>query len=552
MSSDHDPNWDLLPHNPEGFFGLGTEFDRKDLKRSYSKLIRRFKPEKFPREFQRIREAYDEIDRRLRYGRSAETPFVTVIGNTNELTGEQKQQIERLISQMAADRESAAAQRKTLLASLEETEPEGLYRRLKASKERTATDYLFLAFLSDVYDERPLAFLQWLLAGLKEYPRANELSALVQEYLRHPPKQYLPRILKAVARGVPNDGFYFLTEALWQNLLDETEFEAFAALLEECEDRLRDHRIRGKLVFYVQILRKAMWFAHPAWIRQALKFINENQMEIAEQLEYDLHVNDMLLEYIKIRGDFLNGNPVRQEIDQTIYRYCVMDDLPAMNEYIATQQRLVRAVDELKAAFPISEMPYNPIYEPWCWISQEIESRVGHERREMTARDLAPRVERLLADIDDQTGGLTGLKWKAYDWLVYGMLALLVLVLPGGVWWLCAATLKPPGGNAAGFLLGAVLAIANWNYTFPWLNKLLRTNVCLRLAMNTYHNVWREELFDFLKLSLVPIEDVLRLVEAFELDERTADRFQYIHWVSLFLQQDFGLAFFSLAQQYQK
>ena len=35
------PDWQLLPHDPQGFFGLADGFDRKDLKRSYNRLLRR-------------------------------------------------------------------------------------------------------------------------------------------------------------------------------------------------------------------------------------------------------------------------------------------------------------------------------------------------------------------------------------------------------------------------------------------------------------------------------------------------------------------------------
>jgi len=62
------PQWKLLPHDPVTFFGLKTGFDRKTLKRAYGKLIRQFKPEKFPEEFQRIRAAFETLDGQLRYG----------------------------------------------------------------------------------------------------------------------------------------------------------------------------------------------------------------------------------------------------------------------------------------------------------------------------------------------------------------------------------------------------------------------------------------------------------------------------------------------------
>ncbi len=70
MDEEHQADWQQLPHNPRGFFGLGGQFDRRDLKRAYGKLIRKFKPETHPDEFQRIRAAYEEVESFLRYGQS--------------------------------------------------------------------------------------------------------------------------------------------------------------------------------------------------------------------------------------------------------------------------------------------------------------------------------------------------------------------------------------------------------------------------------------------------------------------------------------------------
>src|SRR3954471_5593366 len=63
-----EPDWSLLPRDPVRFFGLAEGFDRRELKRCYNQLIRRFKPEKHPQEFQRIRAAYEQLDSGIRYG----------------------------------------------------------------------------------------------------------------------------------------------------------------------------------------------------------------------------------------------------------------------------------------------------------------------------------------------------------------------------------------------------------------------------------------------------------------------------------------------------
>ncbi len=67
--ANHAPgDWRHLPHDPQAFFGLDGDFDRKQLKRAYGALIRQFKPETHPNEFQRIRQAYEQLESRSRYG----------------------------------------------------------------------------------------------------------------------------------------------------------------------------------------------------------------------------------------------------------------------------------------------------------------------------------------------------------------------------------------------------------------------------------------------------------------------------------------------------
>lgn len=68
MSETHLPNnlaeW---PENPYELLGVGQDVDRRNLRRAYVRLIRVFKPEHFPDQFRRIRDAYESIDGFLQY-----------------------------------------------------------------------------------------------------------------------------------------------------------------------------------------------------------------------------------------------------------------------------------------------------------------------------------------------------------------------------------------------------------------------------------------------------------------------------------------------------
>ena len=59
--SELDENTGYWPKNPYELLNVEEGVDKKTLKRAYNKLIRRFKPDHFPEQFRRIRQAYEEI-----------------------------------------------------------------------------------------------------------------------------------------------------------------------------------------------------------------------------------------------------------------------------------------------------------------------------------------------------------------------------------------------------------------------------------------------------------------------------------------------------------
>src|SRR5262245_31227110 len=94
--NDEQPDWSLLPGDPFAFFGLNEAFEREDLRRSYGRLIKRFRPETHPQEFQRIRAAYEQLDTRLRYGVSEQN------AQRQQLTPSVWQQVAESIEQFAS------------------------------------------------------------------------------------------------------------------------------------------------------------------------------------------------------------------------------------------------------------------------------------------------------------------------------------------------------------------------------------------------------------------------------------------------------------------
>ncbi|MEN9360280.1 MAG: hypothetical protein RL095_1815 [Verrucomicrobiota bacterium] len=58
-----EPDWSLACQDPRAFFGLGPGEGREEFRRRYAILIRQWRPDRNPREFQIIRQAYEAVER---------------------------------------------------------------------------------------------------------------------------------------------------------------------------------------------------------------------------------------------------------------------------------------------------------------------------------------------------------------------------------------------------------------------------------------------------------------------------------------------------------
>lgn len=56
---------DDWPHDPRAILGVSADANREELRSAYRHRLHRYKPERFPREFQRIRQAYEQLLRWL-------------------------------------------------------------------------------------------------------------------------------------------------------------------------------------------------------------------------------------------------------------------------------------------------------------------------------------------------------------------------------------------------------------------------------------------------------------------------------------------------------
>jgi hypothetical protein len=582
MSDSTEPRWDLLPHQPEQFFELPEPFDRKDLKRKYNALIRQFKPEKHPEEFQRIRAAFEQLDNQLRY--SGQSSGRNSSCSTNlDWAAPQSQPTEQEPSTPTADERIDAKPRpikpkeKTPLERLQErlqaATPADVFQQLESEPSKLPFDYFVLAILSDITQaDSSQPFLKWLLRGLMKHPNDAGLTRLLSAFLQSDiPLGQLPAIVQAVAKAIPNDRFYSMTEPLWDRLLQARPFEQVAKLLAECESQLKDHRLDGKLTFYVHILRRALWLADDAWINAAFTMLEEHGSEVAGSLEYDFEFLNFLRTYREERKTFLNGTAGREMIDQAMQDYCLKSDYEADRAVLECQLALATESGWLRQAFPISTDNFPAWWTLWNWITADVFDRVGDAESDFNPELLFQQLRQVLRRCEQ----VTDKSWLGWAWSLLGIVYLfafavivttlimlcLLVVIAGTVFVGASANLlntSPSLSNtktSAFFVIASgtaflVLLIATGTLLLKVLRKRrpeeIRRWLARQLGRRSYQRQWRPLMEQHLSLTHQPFRLLIDQL-AVEHDDISQ---VYTSWIHAHVSCDYGLACVAMAQRF--
>ncbi len=360
MSQEQEPAWDLLPHDPERFFGLSGDYDARTLKRAYNRLIRRFKPEQFPQEFQRIRAAFEELNDALRYDLPTRRPATVVPMPTPAekpaADAHRSASIERTDREVSA--EHPQVEPIPIFQRLDTESPESLHAELARRRPKVPSDYVTLALMADAIKAdsseacEAQSFVDWLLSGLREYPEDWGMTRLLREYVATLDDR--SRLMDVLIRAVdilPGSRFLYVTEKAWDRLIREAPFDEFRDCLKQCKDKLAgDHHDDSLLVFNIHIMKLAVWKADAEFVGELKKTIDDHyhSLEHSLQIEYDLAAS--LVEYHAVRSEFIKRGPCCRRIDQAIRDWCLLPehegDLRVLDcqYFISSQER--RLMDE--------------------------------------------------------------------------------------------------------------------------------------------------------------------------------------------------------------
>ncbi len=550
----HTPDWNLLPHSPQAFFGLEEDFGRKDLKRSYNRLIRLFKPEKFPQEFQRIRGAYEQLDNQLRYGAQF---------SQSDSSGEDYAWVTDVSSEEAQNHESPSPQIETTDSQVPRRLPLHLriqqeplaevYQNLSKKSEKTAYDYYALAVMSDlVHQKEGLQFTRWVLSGIKALPNEHGLYSLLYEYLRSPiSSSTIPKLLIACSQVLAEDRFFAITESLWLRMLRESPFQDFRATLEKCETQLRGIGIDGRLAFSIEILKIAIWKADSGWIDKTMTLIDENFQRIPFHVQIDVDLLEMLRKYIDYRDDFIQGHPLRRKIDTAIQSYFSQDqptgDLSILEAQIAIAQDSAALVE----AFPYAnEEDYDSLFTVWSVISEDVAERnVAPIDEEKDPGIWLTRVEALLHRTNTAANSsMLGFRWKLANLAYLGVLvAMYFFILTMFAFFLALMTISVNHHLVPLLILSVSFPVGGM--AARWLHKkFLRPfwlRYCQKKSTFCYRNMWQQEILEFMDRSHLSYFNLRQLVFSSNITGLS-----YAEWVIGHFQQDYALAFYSTARRF--
>lgn len=536
------PNWDTLPHDPQAFFELADGFERRDLKRSYSRLIRVYKPERHPEEFQRIRAAYEQLDRELRYGRSAETtkPPVQRWDATAETTdgevSEQKPLERRSVPQQLIDRVLSES-------------PQLIYDEISERADKSPYDFYCLAILSDLLNPRKtLRFTRWLVKGIEAHPFEPNLLYLLREDLTLTVTEAdLPNMLEACAVAVPRDQFYALTEPAWERLLRTIPFTEFITLLESCERHLRDISISYRVTFIMRVLRHAVWSGQREWVDEAFAFVEQNFQEIPAALENEIELLATVDEYATLREQFLDGNPLREQMDNALRQYMTQEAAVGDQVMLDVQLAILAEPKAVLTAFPPNdEERVAAFYNAWVWAAADVGERYGTASSHIDARLWRQRVSQMLEKCLKEAGKHPAAKkfrlceslLLAAGW-VGGILLLFFMVIFFRM--LIKLLELSSEAETAGILISVFGSIGFVIWLAVSCVQKASEKYITPLASETrekiYHNIYRQESGKFLQQTQISFYGFRQLTDAPWMNRPEIHR----------LQDDYGLAIYSLA-----
>lgn len=390
-SPHQEPPWHFLPRFPRKFFGLEPEATREHLKHAYSVLIRKYKPERYPEEFKRIRAAFEQVDREMRDGKFVDSEAGTEPFNDDDLWFTYPVYSENVNGDSVGRPGSFENQQASALQRIEVNDPEAWYAEVSRKAIKLPYDYYTLAVLSQVVASPDKGFVDWIAEGALCYPQNQPIGELLEAFFERVEvsADEAAGMLLRLAVTIPSSSYYLLTEPLWQRYALLESWGQFQSVLASVERCLDGKEKRHRTAFMICLMRRVMWRAPLEWLQEQREWIEEGRDPIPSHLEIDHEINCKI---IALRDRFVerlqNGHYGRR-ILECIQSFCQESEWEAATKICDCQFDIATHPQEFLREFEFrleEDTQWSHGWQLICWFVQgnlSTQGRVTDSRFEM-------------------------------------------------------------------------------------------------------------------------------------------------------------------------
>ncbi|MBL4770770.1 MAG: hypothetical protein JKY61_06435 [Planctomycetes bacterium] len=520
------PRWDLLPGHPEEFFGLQDPYTRNDLKRSYNVILRRYKPEQFPEEFQRLRAAFEVLEEALRHGTRP-----TTLGSSPAAT----QAPVDAASEDSRNDGPSIAERLKALGEL------GLRAELEGLESRTPSEWIALGLLREVAaNAEPLVLHETLMQGIIATQGDDLVVHTLLGACRDPlSTPHAGKLVQTLARWIQEDSpdaggwFYFASTPLWLSLVRKVPFEKFKSLLERCRERVGIDGNAGYLVLTLRLLRTGALKADSEWIEAAMEDLAERYEDLPGDLREEVDILEWLHAYMDQRESFLARHPGREEWDAALVAILSEEEPEADRAFLVATSAALDEPGRLLEAFPLDTESVGCALTPLYSYSEEVFARSREPEAERSPEQLRRIITPFLFRLE-KIGPRT-LTGKADELINFVMFALIIsgLFIPAALLGSHVSSAWVGGLT----ILGVVLGFFGGGRIESWLYS--------KHTGRMYRNVWRAQVREFLEANPMHYHEFIEGVEAQEEKGLT----QHFRLASQ-LHGDAGMALYALSLRF--
>lgn len=523
-----DADFSLLPGDPERFFELTRGgFDRKELKRRYTRLLKHYKPERHPEEFQLLRAAYEQLSQRFSTAdrRSARPPSRRDRPPTSERSTEE-------------DRDGADP-----FDPVAESTPAERYRELAERGHASPRHALMLGLISEVLDDPPRGFLEHVIAGLRSFPEAWLLVTAAERWLLErveaaaSAESFEPVVvdLELLAESLPAATFYRVTERVWIALASVAGATAWEQAFARCERRIVVGDDAARLPFMVRLLGRSVFHLGEDWIVTELGWL-QSQHDLAGFMEDEVDLIEALVGYRVGRSTFLSkSGSVRSRVDQLIRAECERSSESSGAEFLADLYEFAEHPRRLRSDLPPRDPTARSALRLFSYFTWRAERRTLRDGLGVSGRDLTRRVGELVRAVHASTShGRIGSAWG----VIGPSVAFLTVVMVFLISVLIMALLPIPREYSIAVIAGVgVCGYVTRKSTVTRLEQYLYR----RVARYSYRKAWRAELFRFFEHTRAEWFETLRVID--RIDDRG--------WLLEVASEDPGLQFYALASRHR-